>query len=96
MTAGMTALLAGLFLAPAALLWLGQRFRQRTPRWRRVFWGAVTGHTLGMLATVGAAHYPPVSWGGGPPAREVVLFWSMPAGALAGAAVAWLLAGRRG
>lgn len=92
MTAGKLALLAGLFAAPAVLLWLGHRYRQQSRASRRVFWGAVVGHSLGMLAAVAAAHYPPVFWGGGPAWREAAVHWSMLAGALAGAGVGWLLA----
>lgn len=92
---GMTmALLAGLFAVPALLLWLGHRLRHRTPAARGVFWGALLGHTLGMLVTLGALHYPPVLWGG-TAGRELAVHASMAAGAALGAAGGWML-GRRG
>ena len=94
MTPGMLALLAGLFAAPAVLLWLGHRYRRQARRPRRVFWGAVAGHAVGMLVTVAAAHYPPVFWGGGPAWREAAVHWSMLIGAVAGAAAGWMLAPR--
>lgn len=81
----MAALLTGLFVAPALLLWLGHRLRRRSALARRVFWGGVTGHTLGMLVTLVAAHYPPVFWGG-EGWRAVAVHASMLAGASLGAA----------
>ncbi|HEX8318780.1 hypothetical protein [Longimicrobium sp.] len=77
-------LLAGLFLAPVALLWLGHRLRRRAPGARAVFWGATIGHSLGIIATLAAVHYPPVLWTDG--WRAVAVHWSMVAGALLGAA----------
>jgi hypothetical protein len=77
-------LLAGLFLVPLVLLWLGHRLRRRTPGERGVFWGATIGHSLGILATLTAVHYPPVLWTEG--WRAVAVHWSMVVGALLGAA----------
>lgn len=88
MTAAHAALLAGLFLAPALLLWLGHRLRHRPSRSRRVFWGAVAGHTLGMALTLAATLYPPVSWEGGAWVRDFVVHWSMLLGAVLGGAAA--------
>ncbi|HEY7770035.1 hypothetical protein [Longimicrobium sp.] len=84
-------LLAGLFLVPVALLWLGHRLRRRAPGARAVFWGATAGHSIGILVTLAAAHYPPVLWTEG--WRAVAVHWSMVAGALLGAA-AGAVAGR--
>ena len=95
MTGAHAALLAGLFLAPALLLWLGHRLRSRPPLGRRVFWGAAVGHTLAVLLTVAAAMYPPVAWEGGAWARGFAVHWSMLLGAVLGGAAA-ALAGRRG
>ena len=80
-----TALLVGLFVAPALLLWLGHRLRRRSARLRGVFWGGVIGHSLGMLITLLATHYPPVFWGG-EGWRAVAVHASMLVGAVAGAA----------
>lgn len=79
------ALLAGLLVAPMLLLWLGHRLRRRSARLRRVFWGGVVGHTLGMLVTLVAAHYPPVFWGGDG-WRAAAVHASMLVGASLGAA----------
>ncbi|HEV2149671.1 MAG TPA: hypothetical protein VGR37_19885 [Longimicrobiaceae bacterium] len=78
------ALLAGLFAVPALLLWLGHRLRRRTARSRTIFWGAVVGHSVGILVTLLAAHYPPVPWEGG--WRAFAVHASMLAGAALGAA----------
>ena len=86
MTAG---LLAGLLLAPVLLLWAGHGLRRRSARVRGAFWGGTIGHSLGMLVTLAAAHYPPVAWEG---ARAVAVHTSMLAGAVLGAAVGAALA----
>lgn len=91
MSGSMGGLLAGLFVVPALLLWLGHRLRHRDSARRRVFWGAVAGHTLGMLVTMVAVHYPPVLWGGG--WRDAAVHWPMLLGGLLGAGAGWL-AGR--
>ena len=80
------ALLVGLFVAPALLLWLGHRLRRHSARLRGVFWGGVIGHSLGMLITLFAAHYPPVFWEGEGWWRAVAVHASMLAGASLGAA----------
>ena len=87
MTAGLLALLAGLFVAPALLLWLGHGLRRRPERWRRAFWGAVAGHSVGMLLTLGASHYPPVHWAGGSGWRDAAVHGSMLLGAVLGGAI---------
>lgn len=78
------ALLGGLFVAPALLLWLGHRLRRRSARFRGAFWGGVIGHSLGVAITLFATHYPPVFWGG-EGWRAVAVHASMLAGAAAGA-----------
>jgi hypothetical protein len=92
MTESRLALLAGLFLVPALLLWMGHRLRRRTGGWRAAFWGATAGYGLGMLAALAALHQPPVLWTGG--GRAAVVHWGMLAGAALGCAIGWL-AGRR-
>jgi Mg/Co/Ni transporter MgtE len=82
------ALLIGLFVVPALLLALGNRLRRRTPLWRRVFWGGVTGHTLGLVVTVAATLWPPVWWHQGPFWRDAAVHWTLGFGALLGAALA--------
>jgi hypothetical protein len=78
------ALVAGLFVVPALLLWLGHRLRRQTPARRRVFWGATVGYGLGMLLVLVAIHYPPVLWAGGD-WRTAVVHWGMVGGAVLGA-----------
>jgi len=82
----MAGLLAGLLAVPILLLWAGHRLRHRSARVRGAFWGATAGHSLGMLVTLGAAHYPPVSWDGSG-WRSAAVHGSMLAGALLGALV---------
>lgn len=89
MTASRLALVAGLFIVPALLLWLGHRLRRQTNARRRVFWGATLGYLAGMLATLVAIHYPPVLWTGGD-WRTAVVHWGMVVGAAVGAGVAKL------
>lgn len=87
---GRWALLVGLFIVPAVLLWLGHRPRRRTPVQRGAFWGGVTGHGAAMLITLGALHFPPVLWTGG--LRDIVAFWAMLLGGAAGALIGALRA----
>ena len=89
------ALLTGLFVAPAVLLWLGHRLRRRSVRVRGAFWGGVIGHSLGMLVTLLAAHYPPVLWGG-EGWRAAAVHASMLAGASLGAAAGIVARNTRG
>jgi hypothetical protein len=77
-------LLAGLFLVPVVLLWLGHRLRRRAHGARAVFWGATIGHSIGIAVTLAAVHYPPVQWTEG--WRAVAVHWSMVLGAVVGAA----------
>lgn len=81
------ALLAGLFLVPAVLLWLGTRLRDRTGPARGAFWGGVAGHAVGLAITLTAAMCPPVWWAGGPFWRDFAVHWSPMLAALAGGAV---------
>jgi hypothetical protein len=91
----LAALLIGLFIVPLVLLWMGQRLRRRTAAWRGMFWGAVIGHALGMLATVGAMHLPPVLWSGSD-ARTAAVHWAMLLGAVLGAAMGWMMGRAKG
>lgn len=62
MTAGLVALLLGLFGVPAVLLWYGYRFRRRSPRGRAAFWGAVVGHCVAGVLAVVLGMIPPEAW----------------------------------
>jgi hypothetical protein len=87
MTDSRLALVVGLFLVPALLLWLGHRLRRQTGARRRMFWGAVIGYLAGMLVTLVAIHYPAVLWEGG--WRAAAVHWGMVVGAVLGAGVGW-------
>jgi L-cystine uptake protein TcyP (sodium:dicarboxylate symporter family) len=86
MTDSRLALVVGLFIIPALLLWLGHRLRRQTPARRRVFWGATIGYLAGMLLMLVAIHYPPVLWAGAD-WRTAVVHWGMVVGAAVGAGV---------
>lgn len=94
MTESRLALVIGLFIVPALLLWLGHRMRRQTEVRRRVFWGATVGYVLGMLLMLAAIHYPAVLWTGGG-WRTAAVHWGMLAGAVVGAGGGWAT-GRRG
>ena len=49
------ALLLGLFGAPAILLWLGHRLRDRTARQRGAFWGGAIGHSVAIVVVMARA-----------------------------------------
>jgi len=93
---GRLALLVGLFVAPAVLLWLGQRLRDASAARRGAFWGGITGHTAALVLTTIAAMAPPIVWTGGGLLRELVVHWSLLAGAVGGAAVGAAAGLRRG
>ncbi len=81
------ALLAGLFVIPGVLLWLGHQFREGSLRRKRVFWGGVIGHSLAMMLTLVVLVAPPVWWAGGSIPRDIAVHWSLLVGAILGAAV---------
>lgn len=89
MTAHGAALLLGLFGAPTFLLFLGHGFRARSRRARRLFWGGVAGHSLGIVAATVAMVAPPVWWAGGGDGRVLVVHWAMLTGFLVGSAAGW-------
>src|SRR5690606_6592999 len=80
-------LVLGLFGAPAALLWLGHRLRDRSPRQRGAFWGGATGHSIAIVLTLVAALTPPIAWQDGGFWRDFTVHWSMLLGFFAGAGV---------
>jgi len=88
-TPGIVALLLGLFVVPAALLWGGHRLRRKSARWRSTFWGAVVGYLLSACVSMTAGMMPPAMWSPDDTARGLLGFWSLillpAAGALVGA-----------
>jgi hypothetical protein len=92
MTPGLVAMLAGLFVAPAAMLWLGHRLRRRTARARGAFWGAVIGHSIAIVPALVVAMTPPATWSDGDVMRGFLGFWLLPIGAVVGGAIGWVAA----
>lgn len=92
MTPGIAAMLLGAFVVPVVLLVLGHRFRRRSPRARRAFWGAVIGHVLAVPIASAAAIYPAAEWDAGDRLRGALGLWSLLVLPLAGAVVGVLLA----
>ena len=80
------AFLAGLFGAPATLLWLGHHMRDRSPRLKGAFWGGLIGHSATLVLTVVLALAPPVAWTDDA-WRGFAVHSAMLAGFLAGAAL---------
>ena len=93
MSIGLLALLVGLFVIPAFLLYLGHRLRRRSRRARAVFWGALCGHTIAGLMAVVYSMIPPEAWTSSDVTRGFFGFYGMLAGGLLGALVG-LLASR--
>jgi hypothetical protein len=89
---GRLALLAGLFVAPLLLAWLGHRMRDRSPRQRGAFWGGLFGHTAGILITLALALAPPIVWTGGAAWRDAGVHYAMIGGFVIGAAIGALRA----
>ena len=90
------ALLVGLFVVPAMLLWTGHRLRERGDVARGAFWGGVVGHASGLLITLTASVNPAVWWAGGPFLRDFAVHWSPMLLAIAGALLGLGLARRSG
>ena len=81
------ALVAGLFLAPLLLAWLGHRFRDRSRHQKGAFWGGLFGHTAGLILALGLALAPPVVWTGGSAWRDAAVHYAMIVGFALGAAI---------
>lgn len=94
MTAGTLALLAGLFVVPCVLLWLGHRLRRRPARLRGAFWGGVMGYGVAAAAALVAGMYPPAMWSGADTMRGAIGFWSLLLLTAVGVLVGALKAGR--
>lgn len=87
------ALLFGLFVFPAWLLWLGHRLRDRTATQKGAFWGGVIGHTVAIIVALLSLHVPGVVWTDGP--RVLLAFWSLLLGGVLGALAGGVRARRR-
>lgn len=85
-------MLVGMFLAPAVMLGVGHRLRKRSPAVRGAFWGAVIGHSLAILAMLGASLFPPVGWTEGASGRVFAVYWSLLLGAMLGGLLGAVLA----
>jgi hypothetical protein len=94
MNAGLATMLAGLFIVPVALLYLGHRLRRRSRRARAVFWGALIGHTLGALFATWYSMIPPEAWTSSDTTRGFFGFYGMLVLSVAGGLIG-LLAGSR-
>lgn len=94
MTLGFGALLTGIFVVPAVLLWAGHRMRRRSPAWHTAFWGGVAGHLLAIVIGSIAAMIPAATWADGDTWRGALGFWSFLVLPAAGAAIG-SLKGRR-
>jgi hypothetical protein len=71
------ALLAGLFMVPILLLWRGHRLRRHSPRFRRAFWGALTGYCIAATAALVASMIPAEAWTSDETARGLIGLWGM-------------------
>ena len=88
LTAGLAAMLLGLFAVPLLLLWAGHHLR-RKPRWvHRIFWGGLAGHTIAALVALWFSMIPPEAWSPSDTLRGLGGFYSMLIGGVAGAIAA--------
>ena len=78
------AFLLGIFAVPAFALWIGHRFRDRSPRQRSIFWGVVIGYSLAILAVSVTLLVDPVLWREGS-GRAWATWWGLLAGGGGGA-----------
>jgi hypothetical protein len=95
-TIGRLALLAGLFVAPVALLWIGHRYRTMSRGGQLSFWGGVVGYLVALPAVLVVMMLPPVSWYGVDAARELAVHWGLLLGAAVGLAVGRVVGDRPG
>lgn len=87
MSAGLIAMLTGIFVVPGVLVWAGQGLRRRSARWHSAFWGAVIAHALIIPIGLLAAFLPPESWSAGDFWRGLFGFWGFLLGPVLGAVV---------
>ncbi len=90
MTAGIPALLIGLFVVPGVMLYLGHRLRRRSYRVRRIFWGMFVGHTAGALLATWYSMIPPELWSSSDFWRGAFGFYGMLLGGLGGALIGFV------
>ena len=93
MSAGLVALLMGLFVVPLLFLTLGHGWRRRSPRLRSAFWGGVLGYAIAACAALIVGIVPPSEWSGADVMRGALGFWSPLVVPALGAGIAVLLRG---
>ncbi|MDQ3081802.1 MAG: hypothetical protein M3R07_06270 [Gemmatimonadota bacterium] len=91
MSAGIVALLIGLFIVPGIMLYLGHRLRRRSFRARKIFWGMFFGHTTGALLATWYSMIPPELWSSSDFWRRALGFYGMLLGGLVGALIGFLV-----
>lgn len=89
MTPGVVAMLAGILLVPAGLLWLGHRLRRRSPAARAAFWGAIIGHVVAIALGLTFGMIPPEEWAPGDRLRGALGLWSFLVLPIAGGVLGW-------
>jgi hypothetical protein len=94
MSAGVIAMLVGLFVAPAFLLWAGHQWRRTSARMRGAFWGGIIAHTVAALAASVAGMYEPAEWAASDAIRGFFGYWSMLLLFVIGAVIGALVNGR--
>jgi hypothetical protein len=87
MTIGTIAMLVGVFVVPTVLLMMGHRLRRRSPRQRRVFWGASVGYLIASCVALYAAMVPAAMWSSDDTVRGLLGFWSLLIGPAVGALI---------
>lgn len=92
MTTHLAALLTGLFVVPAMLLWIGHRLRRRSARSRGIFWGALLGHVVATPVVLWVSMVPPVAWSADDTLRGALGFWALLVAPALGAVVGALTA----
>lgn len=87
------AFIAGLFVAPVALLIAAHRLRRRSLRARAAFWGAAAGHMVAMVLATTWGMIPPETLTPGETARGFASLWSLLLFPLVGALAGWMTSG---
>ena len=77
MTLGFVVFILGLFGVPIALLAVGHRLRQRSPRTRAMFRGAIIGHIVAGIVAVVWGMIPPDAWQPDEIARGFAGLWAL-------------------
>lgn len=90
MTPGITAMLLGVFVVPAGLVWLGHRLRRRPPAVRGAFWGAFVGHVAALVVGLLFGMIPPEEWAPDDYLRGALALWSFFLFPLVGCLIGWL------